>query len=77
LVILLMRNNGTSHRHWQYSSWAAVGPFNVIGNFSHEQQWAHSMSPVCFLTDGLSKYHWQHFPWATMGPIPWYWQPLS
>ena len=51
-----MGSNGPIQYHWQFLSSAAIGSFNLIGNFSLEQCW-----PI--------QCHRQPFLSATMGPF--------
>ena len=48
-----------------------MGPFVVIGNFVHGQQWAHSQpSATLFIgSNGPIRSHWQFLSWAAMGPF--------
>ena len=46
-----------------------MGPFNVIGNISFDQQWAHSMSSAMFLKNNKGPIQCRRpvFSWAGMG----------
>ena len=46
-----------------------MGPFNVLGQFCHGQEWAHPLSSAAFLmnNNGPIQCHRQHVSGVTMG----------
>jgi hypothetical protein len=55
-AVSLMSSNGPNQGYRRFFSCVTMGPFKVIGSFSHEQQWAHPKLSAAF-------------SWATTGPF--------
>ena len=66
-----MGSNGPIRSHRQLFSWMIMGPFAVIGNFGHWQQWAHSQPSAIFLMGdyGPIRSYRQLYSLVIMGPF--------
>ena len=66
-----MGDYGPIRSHRQLFSWVIMGPFGVIDNFHHGQQWAHSQSSATLFigSNGPTRSHRQLFSWVIMGPF--------
>ena len=47
-VVLFMHGNGPNQPHRQFLSLNILGPFELIGNFPHVFEWAHSKLSAVF-----------------------------